>query len=100
MSFDGSCTKRTVGAGVWIRNTVSDYAENHTCNLHFKCTNNISEYEALILGLNLLKKLGARRITVLGDFELVIKQVNSEYTAKHPRLRSYRNDAVDILKFF
>ena len=31
---------------------------------------------------------------------MVIKQVNGEYTAKHLRLRAYRNDAEDILKTF
>ena len=78
----------------------SDYAESHAFNLNFKCTNNITEYEALILGLNLLKKLGARRIAVHGDSELVIKHVNGEYTAKHPRLRAYKNDVMDLLKNF
>ena len=100
MNFDGSCTKRTAGARVWIHNKESDHAEIHACNLHFKCTNNIAEYEALILGLTLLRKLEARRITVRGDSELIIKQVNGEYTAKHPRLRAYMNDTVDLLKTF
>ena len=71
MNFDGSCTKKTTGAGVWLHNTETDYAESHAFNLNFKCTNNIVEYEALILGLNLLKKLGARRIAVHGDSELI-----------------------------
>ena len=35
-----------------------------------------------------------------GDSELIIKQVNNEYTAKHPRLRAYRNDTIDLLKTF
>ena len=100
MSFDGSCTKKTAGAGVWLHNTEHDHAESHACSLHFKCTNNVAEYEALILGLNLLKKKGAHRIIVRGYSELVIKQVNGEYTAKHPRLRAYRNDTMDLLKTF
>ena len=100
MNFDGSCTKRTTRVGVWIHNIESDYGESHACNLHFKCTNNIAEYEALILGLNLLKKLGARRIAVHGDSKLIIKQVNGEYTVKHPRLMAYRNDTLDLLKTF
>lgn len=85
---------------MWIHNTESDYAESHVYNLHFKCTNNIAEYYALILGLNLLRKIGARRIAMHGDSELIIKQVNGEYTVKHPRLRAYRNDTMDLLKTF
>ena len=85
---------------MWLHNAESDYAESHAFNLNFKCTNIIAEYEALILGLNFFKKLRARRIVVHEDSELIIKQVNGEYTAKHPRLRAYRNDAMDLLKTF
>ena len=90
MNFDGSCTRKTAGAGMWLRNTKSDYVESHAFNLNIKCTNNIVQYEVVILGLTLLKKLGARRITMHGDSELIIKQVNGEYTTKHPRLRAYK----------
>ena len=58
------------------------------------------EYESLLLGLHLLKKLGAKRINVHGDSELIIRQVNGEYNTNHPRLRAYRNDVVDLLKTF
>ena len=78
----------------------NNHAEGHSYRLNFHCTNNIVEYEALLLGLHLLKKLGAKRITVHGDSELIIRKVNGEYTAKHPRLRAYRDDAMDLLKTF
>ena len=48
----------------------------------------------------MLKKLGAKRINVYGDSELVIRQVNGEYNANHPRLRAYQNDVMDLLKTF
>ena len=35
-----------------------------------------------------------------GDFELIIRKVNGEYNANHPRLRAYRNDVVDLLENF
>ena len=54
----------------------------------------------LLLGLHLLKKLGAKRIKVHEDSELIIRQVNGEYNAHHPRLRAYQNDVVDILEAF
>ena len=47
-----------------------------------------------------MKKLGAKRIKVHGDSELIIKQVNGEYSDKHPRLRAYKNDFMDLLKTF
>ena len=100
MHFNGSCTKTNAGAGVWMCNTEKNHTESISCKLNFQCSNNIVEYESLLLGLCLLKKLGAKRINVYGDSELNIRQVNGEYNANHPRLRAYRNDVVDLLKTF
>ena len=60
MSFDGSCGKAGSGAGVWIHKT----NQGHSYKLDFQCTNNIVEYEALLLGLHLLKNIGAKKISV------------------------------------
>jgi ribonuclease HI len=94
MDFDGA------GAGVWLHNHRSRYSENHSYKLNFQCTNNIVEYEALMLSLELLKKVGAKQIMVRGDFELIIKKIKGEYAAKHPHLRAYRNVVLDALKCF
>jgi hypothetical protein len=53
-----------------------------------------------MLGLKLLKKVGAKQIMVRGDSELIIKQVKGEYVVKHPRLRAYRNVVLDALRCF
>ena len=58
------------------------------------------EYEALVLGLNTLKQMGARRIVVHGYSKLIINQVKGIYQAKHPRLRAYRNTMLDLLEEF
>ena len=68
--------------------------------LTFECTNNVVEYEALLLGLLALKYLGAQRIKVLGDAELVINQVNDSYQTRHPRMRAYRNEVWDMIGNF
>ena len=98
MSFDGFCRKTSLGAGIWVHNIGNNHVEGHSYKLNFQFTNNIVEYEALLLGLKLLRKLGAKRITVHGYLELIIKQVNGEYTAKHPRLQAYRDDVVYLFK--
>ena len=66
--------------------------------LDFDFSNNEAEYEAFIAGLKILKKLGAKKIFVYSDSELVIKQVKGEYEAKHPWIRAYHNSVLDILK--
>ena len=62
-----------VGAGVWIYNLENNHSEGHAYRPNFKCTNNMAEYEALILSLKLVRNLGSKRVSVTGDFELVIK---------------------------
>jgi ribonuclease HI len=46
--------------------------------LHFECTNNTTEYEACILGLEAALELKVRKIDVYGDSMLIICQVKGE----------------------
>jgi ribonuclease HI len=63
-------------------------------------THNTAEYEALILGLRLALKHGARRVVVMGDSTLVVKQVNGEWKTKNQTLRPLRAQAVELLERF
>jgi len=45
----------------------------------FKASNNQAKYEALIVGMLLAKKLGARSLLVKSDSLLVTRQVKGEY---------------------
>ena len=50
-------------------------------------TNNVAEYRALLRGLERARALGADEVEVVGDSELVAKQVNGQYKVKHAGLR-------------
>ena len=68
--------------------------------LEFNCTNNIAEYEALILGLNLAIDMDIKTLHIRGDQDLIISQVNKKFTAKTPRLKEYKDTVWDtIMKF-
>ena len=60
-------------------------------------TNNEAEYLALIMGLEKAVDQKIEEITVYGDSELVIKQVNGKYKVKSPNLKSL-HDRVEMLK--
>eukprot|EP00253_Pinus_taeda_P023690 PITA_23690 len=106
MDFDGAVGKDGAGIGIWIRspvflpNKVPSNVRFCSYKLAFDYSNNEVEYEALIAGLKILKKLNAKRILAYGDSELVIKQIKGEYQAKHPRMRAYHNAILDILRLF
>ena len=68
--------------------------------LHFKCTNNVAEYEALVLGLKVLKNIQVQRMNIQGDSYLIIKQVQGEYQTKNPILRLYRDLVLELVKGF
>lgn len=106
MDFDGAIGKDGAGIGIWIHshvfqpNKIPSNVRLFSYKFSFDCSNNEAEYEALIAGLKILKKMKAKRISVYGDSELIIKQVKGEYQAKHPRMRAYHNAILDILRMF
>jgi ribonuclease HI len=54
-----------------------------------RCTNNIAEYEAVILGLHKLRALGVTTCIIRTDSKVVTGQVEKEYSAKDPALMQY-----------
>ena len=48
-------------------------------NLVFECTNNQAEYEALVIGLEILLELRAKDVRVIGDSQLVLLLLTGEY---------------------
>ena len=86
MYFDRSISKQRASAGVGIIFPNRDF-KVYSFKLTFECTNNVAEYEVLLLGLNALEDLKAKIIDVFGDYELVVNEVNYIYQTKHPRMR-------------
>jgi ribonuclease HI len=65
-----------------------------------KATNNVAEYSALIAGLQEAKKLGAKRIAIRGDSELIVRQMRGEYKVRNADLRSLFDQAQTLLRQF
>ena len=61
----------------------------YAARLEFKATNNIAEYEGLILGLNKAKALGAKTLLAKIDSQVLAGQVEKEYMAREPELAKY-----------
>jgi ribonuclease HI len=63
-------------------------------------TNNVAEYRALLLGLECARELGATEVEVVGDSELIAKQVQGLYKVKHEAMRPLHRQALDSLARF
>ncbi len=50
-------------------------------------TNNVAEYNALILALEKLKELNVKQIHINSDSLLLVSQLNGKYAVKNPNIR-------------
>jgi hypothetical protein len=57
--------------------------------LQFQCTNNIAEYEAVLLGLRKLKAMGIRRAILKSDSKVITGHVDKSSKAKDHKLEKY-----------
>jgi ribonuclease HI len=63
-------------------------------------TNNVAEYRALLLGLECAREMGAGEVEVVGDSELIAKQVTGAYRVKHDTLKPLHRAALAALAQF
>jgi ribonuclease HI len=63
-------------------------------------TNNVAEYKALLLGIERAAALGAERLELVGDSELIVRQVKGEYKVKDATLRELHAQVKTALQGF
>ena len=63
-------------------------------------TNNVAEYRALLLAIERARELGAETVELIGDSELVVRQVRGEYKVKDAGLRPLHAAASEALREF
>ncbi|KAJ1397146.1 Ribonuclease H domain [Sesbania bispinosa] len=69
-------------------------------HIGFPCTNSEAEYEALILGLRMVRDLNVKHLKIKGDSNLIIKQLKGEYGVKEASLAAYRDEALKLTEAF
>jgi ribonuclease HI len=65
-----------------------------------EATNNVAEYRAVLLGLEVARELGAREVEVVNDSELVSRQIGGEYKVKHAGLKPLFLETMRALRGF
>ena len=68
--------------------------------LGFSCSNNAAEYEAYLTGLTIALNMRVKHVRVLGDSNLVVFQVKSDFSLREQSLAAYRTWAQRLEKEF
>lgn len=87
------------GAGIHL---LDDNAEEIAAKGFYlgKCTNNMAEYKALILGLTEAKKFGNKEIAIYLDSELIVRQLQGQYKVKDAKLKPLYAEVMELLAGF
>ena len=65
-----------------------------------RTTNNVAEYRALLRGLELATAHGADEVELIGDSELVVRQIEGRYKVKHADMKELHAQAKAMLANF
>jgi len=65
-----------------------------------RATNNVAEYEGLLMGLEALLELGQKNVIVQSDSQLMVRQLNGEYRVKDEKLKALFDHAMRLLRRF
>ena len=101
LEFDGGARGNPGPAGIGVVLRAQDGTELVTLGRFIgRATNNVAEYRALITGLHKARELGAKRLAIRGDSELVVKQMKGEYRVKNEALRDLYEQAQSLMRQF
>lgn len=65
-----------------------------------EATNNVAEYRALLRGIQLAEGRGATELELIGDSELVVRQVEGRYKVKNAGMKQLYDEAKLALRGF
>jgi ribonuclease HI len=101
LEFDGGSRGNPGPAGIGVVVRAQDGTPLVTLGRFIgRATNNVAEYRALITAMQKALELGAKKIQIRGDSELIIKQMKGEYRVKHPDMKVLYDEAQDLIAQF
>ena len=58
------------------------------------CSNNVAEYNALLIGMRIADKIGVKNLEAYSDSKLIVNQVRGEYEVRHEDLVPYHKAII------
>ncbi|XP_012487763.1 uncharacterized protein LOC105800959 [Gossypium raimondii] len=99
LSFDGASNAMGNRIGAILVFPSGDHYP-FASKLDFDCTNNMTEYEACIMGIRAAIECKIKVLKVCGDSALVIYQLKGKWETKDPKLISYRRMVLELMDEF
>nr|XP_009800992.1 PREDICTED: uncharacterized protein LOC104246803 [Nicotiana sylvestris] len=96
--FDGAAHREGAGAGIMFI-TSQEEVLPYSFTLTQQCSNNVAEYQALILGLEMAVDIKQLQSQLFGDSKLVINQILGSYKVKNPELVPYHKYAQRLVSW-
>jgi len=104
MFFDGASRIGPKGRIITGVGVVFISPQNHVLPRAFSltesCSNNVAEYNALLIGLQLTHGMGVRYLEAYDDSKLIINQVKGEYEVRHEDLMPYYHTIIELSNLF
>jgi hypothetical protein len=94
--FDGSTCREGQGVDIVLISPRGAVFEQSVC-LEYYCTKNQAEYEAILLGLQILISIGVKHVKAFRDSLLVMQQVASVFQCFDDSLNAYLNTCLEII---
>ena len=101
IEFDGGSRGNPGPAGIGVVLRAEDRTSLVTLGRFIgRATNNVAEYRALITGLEKARELGAKKVIIRGDSELIVRQMLGQYRVKNPDLKDLYDEAQLLYRQF
>ncbi|XP_057745580.1 uncharacterized protein LOC130963489 [Arachis stenosperma] len=99
LHIDGA-SNQTVGGAEIILESPAGVIYEQSVKFEFSVSNNQAENEALLGGLILAREVGATRLEVCSDSQIITSQVNGSYQARDSLLQKYLERVKELSKQF
>lgn len=99
LQVDESSSTSQGGSEIVLRHPTGVKSEV-ALKLEFSVMNNVAEYEALIAGVKLVHKLGAKHLIAYVDSQLVVHKFEGSHVVKEANMISYLKQVKDLQQQF
>ena len=97
--IDGAANHRRSGVELVLISPKKITIEK-SLRLGFLATNNEAKYEALLVGMTMVQKMGGKAVEMFSDSRLIVGQVQGELEARDVRMQEYLNQVRHLQSRF